>query len=389
MSTLSSTLTSEKQILVTEKTKPLKALSGLSKAEIKALIVKELAWEGFRAEQVHSWIYSKSSSNISEWSNLSKEKKQELESKFQIPLLELATLQTSKKDGTKKFLFKLSDGQMVESVLMRFKDRENLTACISSQVGCAVGCPFCATGKLGLKRNLSSAEIVDQVMSIQRITGEEVSNIVFMGQGEPLHNYSNVVEAIKILRESAGIGVRHITVSTSGLVPQIVELGKTKLNINLAVSLHSAIQETREKLVPIAKRWNMLELMRGLAQHFKDTGRRITFEYTLLKGINDSNEEAWALCDLLRDLSFPVLINLIPYNSTGKKNEAPSQPLMRSPAEQPVLTHFGEFQKPERVRIQQFKSIVERSGKKVTVRVTLGDDIDGACGQLANKVAES
>lgn len=339
------------------------SLSGSSKEEIQKRLAT-LGWEKFRIEQVHSWIYAKSSSSIMEWTNLSKDKKQELEEKFQIPLLEVASSQKSKKDGTQKFLFKLPDGQLVESVLMRFKDRENLTACISSQVGCAVGCPFCATGKLGLKRNLSSAEIVDQVMSMQRITGEKISNLVFMGQGEPLHNYHNVMGAIKIFRESVGIGVRHITVSTSGLVPQIIEMGKTKTQINLAVSLHSAIQETREKLVPIAKRWNMLELMRGLNQHFKDTGRRITFEYTLLKDINDSNEEAWALCDLIRDLPFPCLVNLIPYNSTG-----------------------GEYQKPERGRIHQFKSIVERSGSKVTIRVTLGDDIDGACGQLANKVS--
>ncbi|MDJ0624823.1 MAG: 23S rRNA (adenine(2503)-C(2))-methyltransferase RlmN [Candidatus Caenarcaniphilales bacterium] len=339
------------------------ALSGLSKKEIALLLKGDLSWENYRVEQVHSWLYSKSSSDFEEWSNLGAKKKQILKDKFQITLLKLHSRQISKKDETEKYLFKLSDGNLVESVLMKFKDRNNLTACISSQVGCAVGCPFCATGKLGFSRNLTAAEIVDQVMSIQRISKLAVDNLVFMGQGEPLNNLENLLKAIEILRNSVSIGARHITVSTSGLVPQIIELGKSKIQINLAISLHSAIQETREKLVPIAKRWNIYELMKSLDEHFRFTGRRITFEYTLLKGINDSNEQAWALCDLVRDLPFPCLINLIPYNSTG-----------------------GEFQKPERSRIQQFKSIVERSGRKVTVRVTLGDDIDGACGQLANKL---
>ncbi len=344
----------------------LSALSGLSKTEISELITQKLNWEPFRANQVHSWIYAKSSADMNEWTDLSSDKRELLVNSFQISLLKVVSHQVSKKDGTEKFLFELPDGQVVESVLMCFEDRDNLTACISSQVGCAVGCPFCATGKLGLKRNLTAAEIVDQVMSMQRITGKKISNLVYMGQGEPLHNLENVLKSIQIFRESAGIGVRHITVSTSGLVPQIIELGKSKVQINLAISLHSAIQEVRERLVPIAKRWNLFDLKSSLDQHFKDTGRRITFEYTLLKDINDSNEQAWALCDFVRDLPFPCLINLIPYNSTG-----------------------GEFQRPERGRIQQFKSIVERSGKKVTVRVTLGTDIDAACGQLANKVGEA
>ena len=338
-----------------------KALSGLSKRELKESL-QELGLEGFRTEQVHSWLYTKSSADFSEWTDLSVDKRTFLQNNFSLALLKAVQHEVSKQDGTQKFLFALPDGQLVESVLMRFNDRSSLTACISSQVGCAVGCPFCATGKLGLKRNLTAAEIVDQVMCMQRLTGEKISNLVFMGQGEPLHNLENIIKAIQIFRQSVGIGVRHITVSTSGLVPQIIELGKTKMQINLAISLHSAIQETRERLVPIAKRWNLFDLMSALKEHFEHTSRRITFEYTLLKGINDSSEQAWALCDLVRDLPFPCLINLIPYNSTD-----------------------SEFQRPDRATIQRFKSIVERSGRKVTVRVTLGSDINGACGQLANK----
>ncbi len=349
--------------ILTEKT--FLPLSGLSKAEITETICRELGWEKYRAGQVHSWIYAKSSGNFDEWTDLSADKRQLLKDKFQIGLLKVASHQISKRDGTQKFLFELPDGQVVESVLMCFEDRDNLTACISSQVGCAVGCPFCATGKLGLKRNLTAAEIVDQVMTIQRITGKKISNLVFMGQGEPLHNLNNLLGAINIFRDSVGIGVRHITVSTSGLVPQIIELGKTKMQINLAISLHSPDQILRERLVPIAKRWNLYDLMNSLKEYFELTGRRITFEYTLLKGINDSEEMARALSDLVRDLPFPCLINLIPYNSTG-----------------------GEFQRPDREQVQRFKSLVERSGRKVTVRVTLGSDIDAACGQLANKVLQ-
>ncbi len=337
-------------------------LSGLSKDEIGQFISQELNWEKFRIEQIHSWIYAKNSDNFQAWSDFSLDKRVILAEKFAIPLVETKERQISKKDKTEKYLFSLPDGQLVESVLMRFKDRDSLTACISSQVGCAVGCPFCATGKLGFKRNLIAAEIVDQVMSMQRISGEQIHNLVFMGQGEPLNNLDNIVKAIQIFRESVGIGVRHITVSTSGIVPKIIELGETKIQINLAISLHSAKQELREKLVPVARRWNLFDLMQALKVYFDQTGRRITFEYTMLKNINDTNEDAQALSDLVRDLPFPCLINLIPYNSTD-----------------------SEFECSDRNRIQQFKSIVERSGRKATIRITLGSDISGACGQLANK----
>ncbi|MDX1917594.1 MAG: 23S rRNA (adenine(2503)-C(2))-methyltransferase RlmN [Candidatus Caenarcaniphilales bacterium] len=350
-------------VLKVPESKVLSALSGLSLSELKELVLSKLPLETYRINQIHSWIYAKSSSVIDRWSDLASDKRSMLSENFRIALLDLKNHQISKQDGTQKFLFTLPDGQYIESVLMKLKGSKSYSACISSQVGCAVGCPFCATGKLGLKRNLTPAEIVDQVMSMQRITGERIHNLVFMGQGEPLHNLPNLLKAISILRDSVGIGVRHITISTSGLVPQIRELGATKLQINLAISLHSASQELREKLVPIARRWNLLELRKALTDYFGLTGRRITFEYTLLKDINDTAQEARALADFVRDLPFPCLINLIPFNDN------PS----------------SQFRRPERRQIEIFREIVEHSGRKVTVRQTLGRDIAAACGQLANQ----
>ncbi len=341
-------------------TKP--ALSGLSKTQLASLLQSNLGWEKYRADQIIAWLYNRFSSDFQDWTDLSADKREKLAQVFRIQLLEEAQKRISEIDGSAKYLFSLPDGQVVESVLMRFTGRENLTVCLSSQVGCAVGCPFCATGKLGFKRNLSAQEIVDQVASIQRQTGEKIDNLVYMGQGEPLLNLPEVIESINIFRSIMGIGVRRITVSTSGLVPQIIELGRQKLQINLAVSLHSANQDLREDLVPIAKRWPLHELVKALEDHYANTHRRITFEYTLLAGINDSNDQARALADFLGGLRFPALLNIIPYNETS-----------------------GAFQRPSANRISAFKQVAERSGCKVTVRATLGGDIEAACGQLANQ----
>jgi len=335
-------------------------LSGLSAKQIEDIITQDLQWEKYRSKQIHSWIYSKLSNSFDEWLNLSLSQRTYLKENYRIPLLKMLDRQISKQQNTEKYLFELSDGKLIESVLMKFSERESLSVCLSSQVGCSIGCPFCATGRLGLKRHLTSAEIVDQLMCIQRLIGEKVDNLVFMGQGEPLHNLDNVLEAVSILRHSASISSRKITISTSGLVPQIRKLAKEKLQIHLAISLHSAVQDLREKLVPIAKTYPMYELIYSLREYFEQTGRRITFEYVMLKDVNDSNEQAWALCDLVRDLPFSCLINLIPYNSTS-----------------------GEFKRSE--RIESFREVVSRSGRKVTVRATMGEDIAAACGQLANK----
>lgn len=339
-----------------------KALSGLSQEDIRQEITQELNWQKFRADIVHSWIYAKNSQDINTWTNLSTTQREELTKLYNLSPLNLVNHQISKKDPTQKFLFEFADGKMAESVLMTFKDRESRSACISSQIGCAVGCTFCATGKLGFSRNLHYSEIVDQVMSIQRVTGERVANLVYMGQGEPLNNFDNVIESIKIFRESVGIGARNITVSTSGVAPKIIELGKTKVQLHLAVSLHAPTQELRESLIPIAKKWPLHELMNSIKEFYRLTKRRVTFEYVLLEGINDNKEDAIALNNLLRDIPYPCLINLIPYNATDSGYSTPSNN-----------------------RVHAFKNILEKNRHKVTVRVTMGDDIDAACGQLHNK----
>jgi len=273
------------------------------------------------------------------------------------------------KDGTRKYLFALPDGQMVESVLMSFADRKNITACISSQVGCAVGCTFCATGYLGFKRNLTSQEMVDQIMSMQRESGLRIGNIVFMGQGEPLLNCEEVIKAVHTIIESVKIGGRHITVSTSGIVPGIKRLTEENLPITLALSLHAPDPKTREQIVPIAKKYPLSQLIPALRQYEGKTKRRLTIEYVLLAGVTDSVEQAKGLADLVHDLHCNV--NLIPFN--------------------PIEDNNGNilYERPTRIAQDRFKKIVERSGRTVTIRLERGTDIDAACGQLHNRVLSS
>ncbi len=338
-----------------------KILSGLSKEELYQTAETELNLKKYVGEQIHSWIYAKSSDNIDEWSNLSAKIRETLKENYDISNLKLIEKLVDKKDASQKFLFELKDHELIEAVLMRFRDRESLSACVSSQVGCKVGCTFCGTGKLQFKRNLHYSEIVDQVMSIQRINKEKINNLLYMGQGEPLFNFDNVIESINIFRESVGIGSRNITVSTCGLIPEILKLGRKKLQINLAISLHTAEQDKREKLVPIAKKYNLYDLKKALEKYYENTHRRITFEIILLKGITDTRESAWHLCDFLRDLDFPCLVNLIPYNPAVEG-----------------------FKRSDRKTVDFFKEIVERSGRKVTIRLSRGENITGACGQLVN-----
>jgi 23S rRNA (adenine2503-C2)-methyltransferase len=271
-------------------------------------------------------------------------------------------------DGTRKYLFSLPDGKLVESVLMSFHDRKNLSACLSSQVGCAVGCTFCATGYLGFKRNLTKQEIVDQIMSIQRESGLRIGNIVYMGQGEPLLNVDEVVASIRTVIGSVGIGARHITVSTSGIIPGIERLAKEHLPLTLALSLHAPDPETREKIVPITRKFPLEELIPALKDYAETTGRRVTIEYVLLAGVTDSAKQARDLADMVRDIHCNV--NLIPFN--------------------PIYDEHGKslYKRPTRAAQEQFKKIVERSGRTVTIRLERGTDIDAACGQLHNKFTD-
>lgn len=338
------------------------ALSGLSLAELEAF-VKEMDLPKFRAKQLHTWIYSKWAGSFEQMTDLGADLRLRLAERAKIGALEQKHLEVSK-DGTRKYLFALPDKKLVESVLMTFQDRDSLSACVSSQVGCAVGCSFCATGYLGFKRNLTSNEIVDQVMTIQRESGKRVGNVVYMGQGEPLLNTENVIESIHKLIEQVGIGGRHITVSTSGIIPGIRRLAKEKIPVTLALSLHAPDTMTREEVVPITKQYPIAELMESLREYQSVSNRRITIEYVLLAGVTDSADQARELAELVRDIN--CNINLIPYN--------------------PTFDDSGNayYDRPSLDAQRRFANLASRSGKTVTIRLERGTDINAACGQLHN-----
>ena len=335
----------------------MKILSGLNLKEIEE-ITDSLGATKFRARQIHNWIYLKSVKEIDEMTDLSVKFRDELKKIAQISDIKIKVKQVSS-DGTIKYLLEFPDGECVETVLMRFDNRANLTACVSSQVGCAVNCSFCATGKRGFIRNLSYKEIIEQVLTIQRDTGLKVTNVVFMGQGEPLLNINNVLKAMEIFNENFQIGARRLTVSTSGIVPQIKRLADLDMQSTLALSLHAPNHEIRKKLMPIE---NMDELHKALKYYVEKTGRRITIEYLLIKDLNDSVESAKQLAAYLKDIK--CNINLIPYNPTEK----------------------NDYKRPSNNSIMKFKYLMEHAGKKVTVRLERGADIDAACGQLRGKV---
>ncbi len=334
-------------------------LSGLTQDEFEK-IAQDLKASKFRARQIHNWVYLKSVKSIEEMTNLSKDFREKLSQIAEISNVKIETKQVSQ-DGTIKYLIEYPDGNCVETVLMRFDNRANLTACVSSQVGCAVNCEFCATGKRGFVRNLTAAEIVEQVLTIQRDTGLKITNIVFMGQGEPLLNFDNVLQALKIFNEDFQIGARRITISTSGIIPQINKLADTNLQSTLAISLHAPVSEVRKKIMPIENKYPLEELKKTLKNYVEKTGRRITVEYLLVKDLTDTVEMAKQTALFLRDLKCNV--NLIPYNPIEKNS----------------------LKKPDGKTIMKFKYILEHSGKKVTIRLERGADIQAACGQLAGK----
>lgn len=334
-------------------------LSGLKLNELEDIAMNMGATK-FRAKQIHNWIYSKSVSSIDEMTNLSKDFREELKQIAIVTDSKIKTKQVSS-DGTIKYLIEYSDGECVETVLMRFDNRANLTACVSSQVGCAVNCSFCATGKRGFIRNLTYKEIIEQVLTIQRDTGLKVTNVVFMGQGEPLLNLENVLKALEIFNDDFQIGARRITLSTSGIVPKIYELAESELQSTLAISLHAPNHKLRAELMPIENKYNINDVKNALLNYVEKTGRRITVEYILIHQFNDTIECAKELAYLLKDLK--CNINLIPYNNVNDT----------------------KFKKSTNNDIMRFKYLLEHSGKKVTVRLERGADIDAACGQLAGK----
>lgn len=337
----------------------MKILSGLTLKEIEE-ITDELKASKFRARQIHNWIYLKSVKSIDEMTDLSVKFRDELKKVAVVSDVKIKVKQESS-DGTLKYLLEYPDGECVETVLMRFDNRANLTACVSSQVGCAVNCSFCATGKRGFIRNLSYKEIIEQVLTIQRDTGLKVTNVVFMGQGEPLLNLDNVLKAMELFNESFQIGARRLTVSTSGIIPQINRLAELDMQSTLALSLHAPNHEIRRKLMQIEDKYNMTDLHKALKNYVDKTGRRITIEYLLIKDLNDTIESAKELAYYLKDIK--CNINLIPYNPTAE----------------------NDYQRPSNNSIMKFKYLLEHSGKKVTVRLERGADIDAACGQLSGK----
>lgn len=334
-------------------------ISKLSLEELEKLCL-EMGHSKFRAKQIYNQIFLKFASSFEEMTDLSKNLREELSQKFEITDVKIEQKQVSK-DGTIKYLLRLSDNELVETVLMRFDNRANLTACVSSQVGCPMGCVFCATAKRGLIRNLTPYEITEQVMTIQRDIKEKITNIVFMGQGEPLLNYENLLSAMEIFNTTFQIGQRRMTVSTCGVIPKINKLGETGCQSTLAISLHAPNDELRNQIMPVNKKYPLKELKTALLNYIEKTGRRITIEYILIGGLNDTIECAKNLVLFLKGLK--CNINFIVYNPCEGDN----------------------FKRPKKDDIMKFKYIVESSGIKATIRLERGLDIDAACGQLTGK----
>jgi 23S rRNA (adenine2503-C2)-methyltransferase len=321
-------------------------------------------WPRFRGEQAWRWVHAKGVRDFAEMTDLPRDARDGLAECAAIGSLEVADVQSSR-DGTRKLRLVTRDGNSIESVII--PDGDKTTLCISSQVGCAIDCQFCATAKLGLVRNLDAGEIVDQVYVARRLLGGErrITNLVYMGMGEPLHNYDNVLKSLRILTDDkgAGLGARRITVSTAGLVPKLERLGAEDVRPNLAVSLNAPSDAVRDRIMPINRKWNLAALLAALRAYPLEQRRRITFEYVLLADVNDSLRDAAQLAKLLRGMRCKV--NLIPWNPHP---EAP-------------------YRRPAPAVIDAFQAECKRLGLPTYLRTPRGDDIDAACGQLANRAA--
>ena len=330
------------------------------KAEMSALGEK-----AFRAKQIYEWIHVKLAASFEEMTNIPVALRRKLEENYGFTNLRQLRMQESKEDGTRKYLFELSDGNTVETVWMKYHHGNSV--CISSQVGCRMGCKFCASTLDGLERGLLASEMLQQIYEVTKSTGERVSNIVVMGTGEPLDNYEQLVKFLHMISDENGlhIGQRNLTVSTCGIVPKMKELADEKLQITLALSLHAVTDEKRKEIMPIANKYSISELMDACSYYFQKTGRRITFEYSLIGGVNDSVEEAEQLAKLAAPLN--CHINLIPVNPVAERG-------------------FVESKLRE---VQAFKNKLEKKQINVTIRREMGRDIDGARGQLRRRHRDS
>ena len=336
--------------------------------DIKSMTLEELKKDmavlgekPFRAKQLYEWMHKKLARDFEEMTNISGALKEKCRERYSYTALKCIREQESAIDGTKKFLFELADGNVVESVWMKYKHGNSV--CISSQVGCRMGCAFCASTLDGLERCLAPSEMLDQIYAITLLTGERVSNVVVMGTGEPLDNYDNLLVFLKLLTDENGLNIsqRNVTVSTCGIVPKMKELAEEKLQITLALSLHATTDEKRRKLMPIANKYSIRELMEACSYYFERTGRRITFEYSLVGGVNDTDQDAKELINLVSPLNCHV--NLIPVNPIKER----------------------DFVQSDNSAIQAFKNKLEKNRINVTIRREMGRDIDGACGQLRKR----
>ena len=338
-------------------------IRSLTQEEMK-VFVTEIGEKPFRGKQIYQWLHEKQVTSFDEMTNLSAKLRERLKETAALTVLKEVTVQTSALDGTKKYLFELEDGNMVESVLMRYHHGNSV--CISSQAGCRMGCKFCASTLDGLVRGLTPAEMLEQIYRIGADIGERISNVVVMGTGEPLDNYENLLKFIHILTEEGGLHIsqRNLTVSTCGIVPRIRQLADEKLQITLALSLHASTQEKREQIMPVAKAYDLTQVLDACKYYFKQTGRRISFEYSLIEGVNDSVEDVRNLASLLRGMNCHV--NLIPVNPIKER----------------------DFSQPDTKAVREFQNKLEKCGINVTIRREMGRDIDGACGQLRKRYAE-
>ncbi len=316
--------------------------------------------KGFRAEQIFKWLYQEKVKSFDEMTNLSLELREKLKNNYTICNYNILKKLESA-DGTKKYLFDILDGNIIESVLMEYHYGKSV--CVSSQVGCKMGCKFCASTGIPFVRNLTAGEIVEQILAIEQDTGDKISNIVFMGIGEPLDNYDNVIKAIRILNnpKGLGIGARHISVSTSGLVPRIYDLAKENIQCTLSVSLHASNNEKRSSMMPVNNRYSVEELIKACKDYIAMTNKRISFEYALAKDNNDNMQDAKELANLLKGMLCHV--NLIPINKIEN----------------------GKFTKSSNENIIKFRDYLNDHGIVATIRRELGSDIEAACGQLRRK----
>jgi len=335
------------------------ALKNFTEAQMKDFM-KTIGEKPFRGSQIFSWIY-RGAKSFDDMNNIPKGLRDKLEQVSYIGNIEMELKLESKKDGTKKYLFELKDGNIIETVMMDYESR--VTVCVSNQVGCRMGCRFCASTIDGLVRNLEPWEILDQIMKIQEDTGKRVSNIVLMGSGEPLDNFENTKKFLEIVNEENGlnIGYRHITLSTCGIAPKMHELADLGLPINLALSLHSPYDESRKEIMPVANAYSIKEILDACRYYIAKTNRRVTFEYALIKDVNDSEKDAQALSKLLKGMLCHV--NIIPINKVEER----------------------DFEKPDKTFVYKFRDNLEKNNIPATVRISMGSDISGACGQLRRK----